>query len=187
MTCSSSRILLSGGCKNGKSFLAQRLACDRRAPGAPLYYVATMRPADGEDNARIKRHVAERAGWGFVTLEQPVDCLALLQKADAQGSFLFDSVTALLANEMFVGGGEVSVSRAERAGARVALELTELCAALPHIVFVSDFIFSDGGMYDPLTECYRRALAACDRTLAAACDVVVEVAAGMTLAHRGEL
>ena len=31
--------LISGGCKNGKSYYAQRVA---KAAGAPLYYLATM-------------------------------------------------------------------------------------------------------------------------------------------------
>ena len=44
---------ISGGCKNGKSFYAQRVA---KAGGAPLYYVATMIPRDDEDRARVLRH-----------------------------------------------------------------------------------------------------------------------------------
>ena len=53
---------ISGGCKNGKSFYAQRVA---QAGGAPLYYVATMIPHDDEDRARIVRHRQARAGWGL--------------------------------------------------------------------------------------------------------------------------
>ena len=52
-------VFISGGCKNGKSFYAQRIA---KAGGAPLYYIATMIPHDEEDLARIRRHRDERAG-----------------------------------------------------------------------------------------------------------------------------
>ena len=64
-------ILISGGCKNGKSFFAQRKAKEMaESSGRPLYYIATMIPHDDEDHARIKRHISERAGWGFTTIEQ---------------------------------------------------------------------------------------------------------------------
>lgn len=34
---------ISGGCKNGKSYYAQRIV---KAAGTPLYYIATMIPHD---------------------------------------------------------------------------------------------------------------------------------------------
>ena len=40
---------ISGGCKNGKSFYAQRVA---KAGGTPLYYIATMIPHDSEDHGQ---------------------------------------------------------------------------------------------------------------------------------------
>ena len=58
--------LLIGGSKSGKSHLAQQLC---RSLGGPLVYWATMEPVDGEDRARIARHLDERAGWGFSTVE----------------------------------------------------------------------------------------------------------------------
>ena len=61
-------IFLSGGAKNGKSTLAQHLT-RVLAKGGPMYYVATMIPHDAEDDARIARHLREREGWGFFTLE----------------------------------------------------------------------------------------------------------------------
>ena len=95
-------VFISGGCKNGKSFYAQRIA---KAAGTPLYYIATMIPRDREDDARIARHRQERAGWGFETLECGADILSCLDRADPAGAFLLDSVTALLSNEMFTDTG----------------------------------------------------------------------------------
>ena len=43
---------------------------------------------------------------------------------------------------------------------RVLRGLTALCGRAESVVFVSDFIYSDAGRYDPLTEAYRRGLAA---------------------------
>jgi len=170
---------ISGGCKNGKSYYAQKVA---KAAGSPLYYVATMIPRDEEDQARIRRHREERAGWGFETLECGRDILACLEGADVRGSFLLDSVTALLSNEMFTAAG-----MDEAAPARIADALEAFVRRAPNTVLVSDFIFSDAMLYDEWTEAYRRGLASIDRRLAAACDNVIEVVAGQFIVHKGVL
>ena len=170
---------ISGGAKNGKSFYAQRIA---KAAGTPLYYVATMIPHDAEDDARVLRHRAERAGWGFETLECGRDILSCLERADAGGSFLLDSVTALLSNEMFAPDGIHA-----DAHLRLADELEAFVRRAPNAVLVSDFIYSDAALYDDLTEAYRAALAHVDRRLARCCDNVLEVVAGRVVVHKGVL
>ena len=171
--------LISGGCKNGKSFYAQQVA---KACGAPLYYIATMIPHDDEDHARIRRHQDERAGWGFETLECGRNILNCLDSADPRGSFLLDSVTALLSNEMFAPEG-IRMDAPER----LARDLEAFIRRAPNTVLVSDYIYSDAMLYDDLTEAYRRGLAFIDRRLAAVCDNVIEVVAGQFIAHKGAL
>ena len=63
------RILLLGGSKSGKSMLGQRLT-RQLADGGPMIYWATLEPRDTEDRAIVRRHLAERDGWGFGTLER---------------------------------------------------------------------------------------------------------------------
>ena len=174
-------IFLSGGCKNGKSTLAERCAAKLAGDG-PLYYIATMIPHDAEDRERIRRHVESRAGAGFETVEQGTNLLQVLERADPRGSFLLDSVTALLSNEMFPGP-EMDAG----AGARLAAELEEFARRVNHAVFVSDFLYADAGGYDEWTETYRRGLALCDKTLARCCDAVGEVFSAQPLMYKGEL
>ena len=173
------RCFVSGGCKNGKSFFAQRLAKEQQ--DGLLYYIATMAPVDAEDDERIVRHRAERDGWGFVTVEQPVGIEDVLEKCDCGGSFLLDSLTALLANEMFPLGGDVDAV----AAARTISGLSEVLAAVGNIVIVSDFLYSDAFVFDPLTEQYRKALAEVDRAVARACDAVAEVTYSGVVWHKG--
>lgn len=168
---------ISGGCKNGKSWYAQRVA---QAAGQPLYYVATMISTGEEDDARIARHIRERDGWGFETLECGLNILSCLDEADPSGSFLLDSVTALLANEMFKPDG-FDADAAER----VAAELETFARRTKHVVFVSDYIYGDAQLFDEWTEQYRRGLALIDRRLAACCDNVLEVSAGNVICHKG--
>ena len=171
-------IFVSGGCKNGKSLHAQELARDMaKSAGTPLYYIATMIPTDDEDLKRIRNHLAARDGWGFVTLEQPLDLCGLLDRPDVDlsGAFLMDSVTALLSNEMFGADGSIDMD----AGIRVADDLVRFAEATGNTVFVSDYIYSDARIFDELTENYRRSLAFCDRRLAEVCDSVIETSFGL--------
>ena len=171
-------VFISGGCKNGKSYHAQREA-KRQAEtgGKPLYYIATMIPRDEEDHARIRRHISEREGWGFETVECSRCITDILQddSIDNDGIFLLDSVTALLSNEMFDDEGRYDESAAER----VKADLLGFAAATGNTVFVSDYIYSDAGQFSETVEAYRKGLAGADRALAAACDRVVEISAGM--------
>ena len=176
------RIFISGGCKNGKSGHAQRIARDICPVGAPLYYVATMRPVDSEDDARIARHRQERAGWGFITAERDRDIHRLIDTCDPGGCFLIDSATALLANAMFGPDGSVNTDASDR----LCRDFETLLAEVRHVVVVSDAIYSDAALYDDLTEGYRKGLAQVDRRLAALCDVVAEAAFGSLLFHKGE-
>ncbi len=173
-------IFISGGCKNGKSTLAEEMA-RRLAGSGNLYYVATMIPQDGEDMERIRRHVRQRAGKGFQTLEQGRRLEDCLDGACQDGTFLVDSVTALLANEMFPADGPWDL----QAGERTAQELCRFAGRVKNAVFVGDFLFSDAGIYDGPTEEYRRALALCHRRLADVCDSVVEVCAACCILHKG--
>lgn len=172
------RTLISGGCKNGKSLYAQRLA---RAGGTPLYYIATMIPRDAEDDARIRRHRREREGWGFETLECPAGLLSVFDRSDPGGAFLLDSLTALLANEMFTPHGFDPA-----APERVAGDVAAFLRRCPNAVLVSDYIYSDALLYDNWTEAYRRGLAQVDRAAAAACENVLEVVNGIAVAHKGK-
>ncbi|MPN02661.1 hypothetical protein SDC9_149877 [bioreactor metagenome] len=176
------KLLLSGGAKNGKSMYAQH-AAKRLAGNGPLYYIATMEPCDEEDLARILRHRREREGWGFETLEWGREIGLKKKGANKDGTFLLDSVTALLANELFRADGTVDAA----APGRVAMELVTLADSVRHIIFVSDTIFSDAANYGAYTQQYRRGLAFADRKLAACCDAVAELCAGQSAVYKGEL
>lgn len=175
------RVLISGGCKNGKSDYAQRLSKAMCPPGRPLYYMATMRPADGEDYARIARHRLEREGWGFLTIEQPVGIDGIISRCDMEGSLLLDSLTALLTNEMFPCDGP-PVMDIEK---KLRGDLDRLLGSAKNIVIVSDGIYSDAEKFSCLTEGYRRALGHLERAIAASCDAVLEASFGHIISHRG--
>ena len=177
-------VLISGGCKNGKTSFAQDIAV-KLSPEGNRYYVATMIPYDGEDRERIARHIEDRAGMGFVTLEVPRDIASCLTSAKPDATFLMDSVTALLLNELFP---ESHNGKADSGAVdRCRDGLLKLAEGAKNAVFVTDYIYSDAIRYDEFTENYRASLAALDCALAEVCDTVIELCAGNVIFHKGGL
>lgn len=174
-------VFISGGAKCGKSSLAQDLSV-ALAKGGKQYYVATMISTGKEDDERIRRHIADREGLGFETVE----CFRnIMSVADTQGTFLVDSVTSLIQNSLFPA--EKNYEMDLEAADRCADELVEFAGTVRHAVFVSDYIYSDAERYSESTEMYRKCLADIDRRLAKVCDTVIEVSAGQFIIHKGDL
>lgn len=177
-------LFLSGGAKSGKSSLAQELAVKLAGDGK-RYYVATLIPSGKEDQERIRLHLEDRDGMGFETVEcfcDAMDCLAI---ADADATFLVDSVTSLLQNALFPveKGYTMDLTGAQRCGE----SLLRFADCVRNAVFVSDNIYCDASFYSETTESYRRCLASIDRQLAARCDAVIEVVSGQPIFHKGEM
>lgn len=175
-------VLISGGCKNGKTAFAQDIA-RRLSREGKRYYVATMVPLDDEDRARIDRHIRDREGMGFETLECSRDLADCFSRAQKDATFLVDSVTALLVHEMFpdthAGQADPNAVNRCREG------LLQIANEAQNAVFVSDYLYSDAARYDDFTEQYRASLASLDRVLAQVCDTVIELCAGNVIYHKG--
>ena len=173
------RILLSGGSKSGKSGAAQDIV-RKLAGDGPVYYWAAMEPVDREDDERIRNHLADRDGLGFITIERGRS-LADEPPLPREASVLFDSVTALLANEMFGGGSDAGAPE------RALAELLALSAKCRNFVCVADEVFRDGAVFEETTESYRRGLAAICRGLAKEFDAAAEVSCGVIRIMKGRL
>lgn len=175
-------VFLSGGAKCGKSALAQRICMSM---STRRYYVATLIPSCAEDDARIRRHLAERDGQGFETLECFYGTAGLLPYADGEAVFLLDSVTSLLQNVLFPPQKDYAMDIP--AALRCIDEMCVFAHRAKNVVFVSDNIYCDAETYDEGTERYRRLLAQADRRLAALCDTVMEVTAGQNIVYKGTM
>ena len=174
-------VFISGGAKCGKSSLAQDLSVVL-SKGGKRYYVATMIPSGAEDYDRIRRHIADRDGLGFETVE----CFKnIMSVADTDGTYLVDSVTSLIQNSLFPVEKNYEM---DLDGANCcADELIQFAGTVRHAVFVSDYIYSDAERYSESTEMYRKCLADIDCRLAKVCDTVIEVSAGQFIIHKGDL
>lgn len=176
------RILLIGGGKSGKSTFAQKLAA-ALSGDCPRYYWATMTPRDEEDRARIRRHVADRDGMCFQTVERSFRLPEALPLLERRGTVLFDSVTACLSEQMFPPGELPDGD----AGTRALEELLTVSRFPAHFICVCDDLWRGGEAYQDWTEVYVRELGHVCCGLASEFDVVCEMAVGLPHVWKGAL
>ena len=166
-------VLVTGGSGSGKSTWAERLVS--AFPDRKRVYIATMQVYDEESRQRVKRHRAQRADKGFVTVECQKDLdSAVISEG---GAVLLEDLVNLTANEMF-DGGDVS---------RVVPALKSLSRRCRHLVMVTGDLFSDGAAYSDSVQDYLRKLAEINRRAAEMADCVVEVVYSIPVALKGEL
>jgi adenosylcobinamide kinase/adenosylcobinamide-phosphate guanylyltransferase len=90
--------LILGPNNSGKSLLAEKLVVETKN----LYriYLATMIPQTQENNQRIKKHILQREGKGFTTIEEPWNIHSLDIPKDSV--ILLEDASNLLANGIFI-------------------------------------------------------------------------------------
>lgn len=171
-------VLVTGGAASGKSARAEDIVC-RLANGRPMLYVAAMEPSGEEAQRRIARHRALRAGKGFDTLEHSKRFDRLRVPAGYEAA-LFECMSNALANELFSPDGA-----GENWKNSILSGVDALAEACPHVVLVTNEVFSDGRTYDAGTMAYLRALGQLNLLLAQRADVVVESVCGIPVMRKG--
>ena len=171
-------VLVTGGAASGKSARAEDIVC-RLANGRPMLYVAAMEPSGEEAQRRIARHRALRAGKGFDTLEHAKRFDRLRVPAGYEAA-LFECMSNALANELFSPDGA-----GENWKNSILSGVDALAEACPHVVLVTNEVFSDGRTYDAGTMAYLRALGQLNQLLAQRADVVIESVCGIPVMRKG--
>ena len=166
--------LILGGVRSGKSREALRLATamPRGSRGA---FLATAQAFDGDMEARIARHRAERpAGWA--TLEEPYDVVAACESLEGRVDVVvLDCVTLWVANLLLRGDVETSILAAADALAGYFAERRF------SLIIVSNEV---GAGVHPPTDVglrFRDALGGVNQRIAAAADRVRYMVAGLPM------
>ncbi len=189
------KVLVTGGSASGKSEYAENLAvllAKKNGGSGGLLYAAAMKPYGEEAAGRIERHRKQREGKGFRTVEAYTDISGQIgkylekQRDGKKCGFptvLLECLPNLLANELFDTDG----------GMRKNEEVFEsLCADLCRLEDLSDGLIvvtsdtgSDGALYPPETEAYRRLLSRLSVWFAGRADAVIEVVYGVPVCLKG--
>jgi 5,6-dimethylbenzimidazole synthase len=103
-------ILITGGCRSGKSRHALQLA---ESFSGKKYFLATAQPLDDEMAKRIKKHRVER-GDEWVTFEEPLNLTGVLENvgSDPQSVLVLDCLTLWISNLLMADNSKETILRA---------------------------------------------------------------------------
>ena len=163
-------ILVTGKNNSGKSLFAERLSVHF---SEKRYYIATMRPYGSKGAARVQKHILQREGMGFITLELP--CSIASAPIPAGAAVLLEDVSNLLSNAMFEKG---------RSECSVFEDILSLCHRTDHLIAVTIIGFENGS-YNDETGQYINSLENLNRRLAHCADIVIEMRNGTPLLKKG--
>lgn len=200
------RVLITGGCKNGKSSYAERLAI-KLSKDKKRYYVATMVPYDEEDFDRIKRHREERKNLGFETIEINDD-LSALKSIKNDEVILLDSLTALIYNYMTKEMGHncencenkckyyndsIKIYKNEsnddivKVISKIIYDINEnILDSDKNVVFVTDYIYSNSFCPNDYTKKYMHILSEICKYIAKISDIVLDIRYTIPEIYKGE-
>ncbi len=176
---SSASLFFIGGCRSGKSALAQRWA---EACGPRRVYVATCTVQDAEMAARVARHQAARgAGWSTVEATDDVPAAILRAAAAQPDALVLDCVTLWLSTLCAQGRSAEDILR----GADSLADILR-CPPCP-VAAVSNELGLGMVPMQPLSRAFRDLSGEVHQRLAAACGTVLFVTCGLPLALKGSI
>ncbi len=170
-------VLVTGGCRSGKSDYAQKLAELR--PGRRVY-VATCPIIDEEMSSRIEAHRLARADRGWDTIEQPLDLPAAINAAD-HDVLLIDCLT-LWVNNLMHQADQAGSDFTEDDVRKSVGELLAACRAHNGtVVMVTNEVGMGIVPNNALARRYRDLVGRVNQIIAAEADVVTLVSCGIPL------
>lgn len=166
----SKKILITGGCRSGKSRHALTLA--REIFGDKLY-VATAEALDSEMSTRIAKHRQER-GQGWETHEEPKDVIKVFRQLENRsGILIVDCLTLWLSNLLIAENQpEYILKEADR-----LMDQSERMKC--QLIFVTNEVGAGIVPDNKLARDYRDIVGAVNQIVAQRCDEVVHMVSGI--------
>lgn len=168
-------VLITGGSKNGKSRIAEKIIENY---DIPRFYIATMQPFGEEAYAAIKRHQKMRKNKKFETIEKytDIDEINLPEKC----AVLLECACNLCANEMFSANEKDPVEKIVK-GVKKLMKNAEI------LVVVTNQVGGDGIEYPVSTMKYIENMGKINFELSNSADVVIEAVYGIPVILKGEI
>lgn len=169
--------LITGGARSGKSRFAEQLT---QQHGAPLCYLATAQPLDGEMDERIARHRARR-GTDWQTIEEPLALPQTLARLDGNyGAILVDCVTLWLTNLLLARDLD-QIDLEDHLLGDLHRLATTLRAMTTSVILVSNEVGMGIVPEHRLGRLFRDLAGQANQILAASCDEVYTLISGIPL------
>lgn len=174
-------ILVTGGCRSGKSSYALRLA---ESQAGRRLFIATCPVLDDEMNYRIERHKAERAIGGWSTLEEETKLAEAIRGARDFDCILIDCLTLWINNLMYHANNEINEDDMKKQ----MLEVIEACNEHEgRIILVSNEVGFGIVPEHPEVRRYRDLVGRANQTLGTACNMLYLIVCGVPINIKGHL
>jgi adenosylcobinamide kinase / adenosylcobinamide-phosphate guanylyltransferase len=176
-------ILVTGGCRSGKSNYAQKIA--ESDPGTKTF-IATCPCLDEEMAERIRKHKKARNSSWF-TVEETLDLAGALSLSAASPVILVDCLTLWINNLLYDADVQGREFREEDM-VRQCRKVLDSCSLISGKVI---FVTNETGMgivpADPLTRRFRDIAGRCNQSIAEKADSVVFMVSGIPLTVKGDI
>jgi adenosylcobinamide kinase / adenosylcobinamide-phosphate guanylyltransferase len=171
-------VLVTGGCRSGKSAYAQQMA--ESLPPARVF-VATCPVTDDEMRRRIEQHRLSRRDRGWETVEEQLDLAGVLRRHTEHNVLLVDCVTLWINNLMYqaeqTSRDLTEADVAERC--RQMLEAAARCRGT--VLFVTNEVGLGVVPENPQARLYRDLTGRANQIIAEQADMVTLVCCGIPL------
>ena len=175
-------VLVTGGCRSGKSFFAQQRA---EAAGRNRLYIATAPVLDSEMEARIARHRQERAQMNWTTCEETLNLVCAFGAHTGFDVVLCDCLT-LWVNNLLYQAEQKGTALFEDDMAQLAQEVVEAARQYSWtVIFVTNEVGLGIVPADALSRRFRDLAGRCNQVIAAAADEVYFVVSGIPMKVKG--
>ncbi len=175
-------VLVTGGCRSGKSRLAQQIA---EAAGLKFLYIATAPVLDEEMEKRIARHRQERAQSNWSTCEETHELVRTFKENMGFDAVLCDCLT-LWVNNLLYQSEQMGSLLNEDDMTRLAQAVVDAAYQYPgSVIFVTNEVGLGIVPADALSRRFRDLAGRCNQVMAAAADEVYFVVSGVPLKIKG--
>jgi len=176
-------ILVTGGCRSGKSSYAQKIA--ESVPGFKTY-IATCPCLDEEMAERIRKHKeARNSSW--ITVEETLDLAGALSLSAASPAILVDCLTLWINNLLYEAQVQGRAFHEEDM-VRHCRNVLDICLPISgKVIFVTNEIGMGIVPADPLSRRFRDLAGCCNRNIAERADTVIIMISGIPHIIKGDI